>query len=154
MSDEQTVETSEYLPKNVRFFQKVIKYRDNALKRDERKRKRVRDQQRKDLKAAAKKQFSVNIEEIDLELLARIDEMQEVRGVVWHCGSGEGGEALLTLLYEHYLKHGLTVRVETHAVRFEYQTVAQDPSYRLRINIPEEVEYQKRWRERRQEGRR
>lgn len=154
MNDEKTDMIPKYLPKGVRFFQQTIKHRDAALKRDERERKRGRDQQRKDLKAAAKRQLPSNIEEIDSELLAKIDEMRENRGVIWNCGSGEGGEALLTLLYEHYLKEGLAVRVETHAVRFQYQTFEHDLSYRLRVNIPEVAEYQKRGRERWQEGRR
>ena len=144
MSEEHT--EAKYLPKGVRFFQKAIKHRDDAIKKEARERKKTRDRLRAQLKREVKTQLLANIEEIDSELLARIAEMRDDEGVLWDCGSGERGEMLAGLLHDHYTKEGLTVRVEHSSVQISTQVVYGAPAYYLRLNIPEEAVYQKRGR--------
>jgi len=145
-SDPPSEQSGGYIPRGVRFFQKAIKHRDAALKREERERKRTRDQLRVQMKREVKTQLLPNIEEIDEALLARIVALKEDRSLVWDCGPGERGEMLAGLLCEHYLKEGLTVRVELYSI-VRTTFVSDEPTYYLRLNIPEEAEYQKRWRE-------
>ncbi len=140
-----------YLPKSVRYFQKAIKHRNDVLKREDRERKRIRDQLRARLRREVKQELLANIEEIDSELLSRIEEMREDAGLRWDCGSGERGEALLTLLYDHYTRQGLKVRTERYSIQILSGDLSCDPTHFLQLNIPEEAEYQKAGRERHEE---
>jgi len=143
MSTDPPIDQGGYIPKGVRFFQKAIKHRDNALNKEERERKRGRDKRLRDLKREAKRQLLPNIEEIDSELQARIDDFSEDGGILWDCGSGERGEELLLLLYSHYQREGLTVWIETRTIQVKTECFEGGPTYFLRIRIPEVAEYQK-----------